>query len=253
MFWWRRYDKPKEIVSKRDKQTDKTLSHHLQTHVNLGMDQSDPPPSQIAPLHIPPPSDPLPPSPSSRSSHTIKKLISMLGETRRRAEEQNSLLKRELQSQVERNEEMRGRVEELELVIDQQRIENSKKWRIEERDDWKALVKSLEGDRRRLEDEIESLRDRLEQGGGASKRRESDADRIAVSPIKIPAAEIVVKKPTTTTTTTPKRKRGVIGFLAGTIGDHLWADDEKGGGEITDDDDSVTTRNSDEMYIASGF
>ena len=41
-------------------------------------------------------------------------------------------------------------------------MENSKKWRLQERDDWKALVDSVQNDRSRLQDECFQLESKLE-------------------------------------------------------------------------------------------
>jgi chromosome segregation ATPase len=46
-------------------------------------------------------------------------------------------------------------------VIHQLRIENSQKWRVEERDDWKALVNSIQKDRRRLEEDNDDFEARI--------------------------------------------------------------------------------------------
>jgi len=63
-------------------------------------------------------------------------------------------------------------------LAEQRKTENSKKWRLQERDDWKALVESVQKDRSRLQDdlvkreiELESIRSELayykRTGGGA--------------------------------------------------------------------------------------
>lgn len=46
---------------------------------------------------------------------------------------------------------------------EQLKLENSKKWRLQERDDWKALVDSVQKDRSRLQDECLSLDQKLQQ------------------------------------------------------------------------------------------
>ncbi|KAJ8602993.1 hypothetical protein CTAYLR_001514 [Chrysophaeum taylorii] len=47
--------------------------------------------------------------------------------------------------------------------VAQLKLENSQKWRIEERNDWKALVASIQDDRRRLRAENGRLRRRCEE------------------------------------------------------------------------------------------
>lgn len=44
---------------------------------------------------------------------------------------------------------------------EQLKVENSKKWRLQERDDWKALVESVQRDRSRLQDECNNLEHQL--------------------------------------------------------------------------------------------
>ena len=122
------------------------------------------PPSPLPSIQIVPqaPSSPLPDSESARSTHTIKKLVSMLGAVRQQSEGTILTLKKELQASVITNDGLRDIISEKNMVIEQMKLEMGKKWRIEERDDWKALVESLQGDRRRLEGEVAALRKTLE-------------------------------------------------------------------------------------------
>ena len=48
-------------------------------------------------------------------------------------------------------------LEHCRSLVDQLRLENTQKWRLEERDDWKALVASVQADRRLLQDANASL------------------------------------------------------------------------------------------------
>ena len=62
-------------------------------------------------------------------------------------------------------------LEEALLRCDQLRLENTKKWRVEERNDWRQLVDSLQRDRR----ELQARCDELEGENGALKERRPPA------------------------------------------------------------------------------
>lgn len=49
---------------------------------------------------------------------------------------------------------------------EQLQMENSKKWRLNERDDWKSLVESVQADRSRLQDEVARLQLQLDASYG---------------------------------------------------------------------------------------
>ena len=54
-------------------------------------------------------------------------------------------------------EEYKQKCAHQENLIHQLRLENTKKWRISERDDWKALVDAVQTDRQRLQLENETV------------------------------------------------------------------------------------------------
>uniref|UniRef100_A0A7S2V322 Uncharacterized protein n=1 Tax=Fibrocapsa japonica TaxID=94617 RepID=A0A7S2V322_9STRA len=66
-----------------------------------------------------------------------------------------------LKEQIENYE---NEVETLRSMVEQLKIENARKWRVEERNDWKALVKSIQEDRAVLQAENERLKQEIEEG-----------------------------------------------------------------------------------------
>lgn len=74
--------------------------------------------------------------------------------------------------------------DELQLCwsyVDQMKKENTLKWRCEERDDWRALVTSLQQDRQRLLRENATLRSRLEEFGDHKQEDVVDAQPTAAA------------------------------------------------------------------------
>jgi len=57
--------------------------------------------------------------------------------------------------------------------VEQLKIENSRKWRLQERDDWKALVDSVQKDRDRLHDECIRLETSLNQAHSYIQQQEN--------------------------------------------------------------------------------
>lgn len=70
--------------------------------------------------------------------------------------EENARLRSQLQACLDELDFRNGLVEQL-------KIENSKKWRVEERNDWKSLVDSVQRDRDDLRKENDALVDRVEE------------------------------------------------------------------------------------------
>mmetsp|Transcript_9116 Transcript_9116/g.34361 ORF Transcript_9116/g.34361 Transcript_9116/m.34361 type:complete len:211 (-) Transcript_9116:1134-1766(-) len=93
--------------------------------------------------------------------------------------EQQKLIELLNQRNLELTEELEGardRVMLLEATTRQLKIEVSNKWRVEERNEWRALVDSLQKDRAALQEENQELLDQIEvlkagQGAADSERR----------------------------------------------------------------------------------
>ncbi len=94
----------------------------------------------------------------------ILRLTGYLNQTRRQAEESIDLLNArilELSSELKTSSAVAEHlVEERDYyrnLSEQLKLENSKKWRLNERDDWKSLVESVQLDRTRLQEECARL------------------------------------------------------------------------------------------------
>ncbi len=101
---------------------------------------------------------------SENHSETIARLTAYLNQTRRQAEESIDTLNNryaEIQAELETSRLVCERlVEERDYfknLSEQLKLENSKKWRLNERDDWKSLVESVQLDRARLQEECTRL------------------------------------------------------------------------------------------------
>ena len=130
-------------------------------------------------------------------SEGVQKLIEYLNQTRRQAEQAVDCLNERIKELEEICEESNRRAEKLEEEVcskykcitellfvspqrdyyqryaEQLKIENSKKWRLQERDDWKALVDSVQKDRDRLHDECLRLETELEHANNYIEQQET--------------------------------------------------------------------------------
>lgn len=102
-------------------------------------------------------------------SEGVARLTAYLQQTKRQAE--NSIDKmnqhiEELQEDLETSKLVSRQLEQerdyFRNLAEQLREENTKKWRLQERDDWKALLESVQEDRVRLQDECNRLENRVD-------------------------------------------------------------------------------------------
>ena len=100
----------------------------------------------------------------SSAGDGLKKLADYLAQTRRQAEVSIDVLNSrvtELTAELDIAKQTAERLQEerdlFHNMSEQLKIENSKKWRLQERDDWKSLVDSVQRDRCRLQDECHRL------------------------------------------------------------------------------------------------
>ena len=98
--------------------------------------------------------------------------------------------------------------DELQLCwsfVDQLKKENTLKWRCEERDDWKALVTSIQEDRARLLRENATLRRRLGDPLDEDDKAEDVIERSdsVYAAVQVNGATLQLKKPTTKTCPQP--------------------------------------------------
>ena len=98
------------------------------------------------------------------SNEAISRLTEYLNQTRRQAEQSIDHLNNQLQekqNELENNQEVVDHVigerDYYRNLAEQLKLENSKKWRLNERDDWKSLVESIQTDRTRLNEEVALL------------------------------------------------------------------------------------------------
>ena len=93
----------------------------------------------------------------------LAKLTEYLNQTRRQAETSIDVLNDKINELNQDNEKLMGEKEYYRQYSEQLKLENSKKWRLQERDDWKSLVDSVQHDRSRLQEECARLEAELEQ------------------------------------------------------------------------------------------
>lgn len=91
----------------------------------------------------------------------LKKLIEFLNQTRNQAEQAVDCLNVRINELEQERDAVLGERDYYKNYAEQLRLENSKKWRLQERDDWKALVDSVQKDRSRLQDECHQLEEEL--------------------------------------------------------------------------------------------
>lgn len=117
------------------------------------------------------------------SSEGVQKLTEYLAATRRQAELSISSLNEkilDLQDEIgnlcDQNRKLADEKKYLEQLAHQLKSESSNKSRLQERDDWKGLVESIQKDRARLQDECLRLEMELEQ-----LKLNSTSENLAVS------------------------------------------------------------------------
>lgn len=110
------------------------------------------------------------PSTDTKQGEGLKKLADYLAQTRRQAEASIDCLNnriaeltQELEIAKEAAEQLQSERDYFRNYSEQLKLENSKKWRLQERDDWKSLVDSVQRDRSRLQDECHRLEIELEE------------------------------------------------------------------------------------------
>jgi hypothetical protein len=118
----------------------------------------------------------------SDDSDGIRRLTAYLNQTRRQATQSIDVLTarvNELEQNLETSTLVAERLEAerdyFKGISEQLKLENSKKWRLHERDDWKSLVESCQLDRVRLQDENAKMEEELEMLGLRSAGNSSGA------------------------------------------------------------------------------
>lgn len=93
----------------------------------------------------------------------LAKLTAYLQQTRKQAEQSIDLLNTKIASLVDENDAVTAERDHFRNYSQQLKLENSQKWRLQERDDWKSLVDSVQIDRGRLQDTCNRLEIELEE------------------------------------------------------------------------------------------
>lgn len=101
-------------------------------------------------------------------SEGLQKLTEYLKQTRRQAEIAIDNLNNQVIALRHENDELRAANENLkkeklqaDAAVQQLKVENTNKWKLRERDEWKALVESLQQERDQLQDECNNLHAKL--------------------------------------------------------------------------------------------
>lgn len=108
------------------------------------------------------------------SNGGLAKLTEYLNQTRRQAENSIDILNTRIKELTDENEKLSSDREHYRQLSEQMKLENSKKWKLQERDDWKSLVDSVQKDRSRLQEECARLEAQLEQSNAEVKVLEDE-------------------------------------------------------------------------------
>ena len=102
-------------------------------------------------------------------SEGVTRLTAYLQQTKRQAEHSIDKMNQhieELQEDLETSKLVSRQLEQerdyFRNLAEQLKQENTRKWRLQERDDWKALLESVQEDRERLQEDCSRLEDQLE-------------------------------------------------------------------------------------------
>jgi septal ring factor EnvC (AmiA/AmiB activator) len=106
----------------------------------------------------------------------LAKLTEYLAQTRRQAEQSIDVLNERIAQIENEKEEILAERDYFRNYSEQLKLENSKKWRLQERDDWKSLVESVQKDRNRLHEDCVQLEAELEE---ARRELEELRDEVA--------------------------------------------------------------------------
>lgn len=102
-----------------------------------------------------------------------------------------SSLKKESAAALERTNALEDMLAQRDFELEQTKAEMSRKWRIQEREDWKQLVTRLQRERSRLVQHNEELKNEVEAlrggGGAAEPDRREEGQRAAPAALRVEA------------------------------------------------------------------
>lgn len=108
----------------------------------------------------------------------LAKLAAYLQQTRKQAELSIDILNTRILSLENESEAISSERDYFRNYSEQLKLENSKKWRLHERDDWKSLVDSVQVDRARLQENCDNLEIELEEARAGVKILEEEINLI---------------------------------------------------------------------------
>ena len=111
-------------------------------------------------------------------SDGLSKLAEYLNQTRRQAEQSIDILNSKISELVNESEAISSERDYFRNYSEQLKLENSQKWRLQERDDWKSLVESVQTDRGRLQENCNRLEIELEEAKAGVKILEKEINLI---------------------------------------------------------------------------
>ena len=111
----------------------------------------------------------------------LAKLAAYLQQTRKQAEESIDVLNTRIMVLESEAEAISSERDHFKNYSEQLKLENSKKWRLQERDDWKSLVESIQTDRTRLREDCGRLESELEEAKAGVKILEEEINHLANS------------------------------------------------------------------------
>ena len=111
-------------------------------------------------------------------SDGLSKLAEYLNQTRRQAEQSIDILNAKISELANESEAISSERDYFRNYSEQLKLENSQKWRLQERDDWKSLVESVQTDRGRLQENCIRLEIELEEAKAGVKILEEEINLI---------------------------------------------------------------------------
>ena len=111
----------------------------------------------------------------------LAKLAAYLQQTRKQAEQSIDVLNTRIMVLESETEAMSAERDHFKNYSEQLKLENSKKWRLQERDDWKSLVESIQTDRTRLREDCSRLESELEEAKAGVKILEEEINHLTSS------------------------------------------------------------------------
>lgn len=110
----------------------------------------------------------------------LAKLAAYLQQTRKQAELSIDILNTRILSLENESEAISSERDYFRNYSEQLKLENSKKWRLHERDDWKSLVDSVQVDRARLQESCDNLEIELEEARAGVKILEEEINLMKI-------------------------------------------------------------------------